>query len=98
MRSWIRSLKKDLVTSWFTIALPGGLVTKDGGHCSAKDLCVFFYAHLQDGRGERDVVSIFIFSTLIQMNNPFYIIVLGSQTLIQYNSMIKMFCPSSKSK
>lgn len=70
MPSWIGSLKKDLVTSWLTIAFQGGLVTKDGGHCSAKDLWVFFNAHLQDGRGERNVVSIFILSTLIRMNNP----------------------------
>ena len=63
-------LEKDLVTSRLTIALPGGLVTKDGGHCSAKDLWVFIYAHLQDGCGERDVVSILILSTLIQMTGP----------------------------
>lgn len=79
MPSWIGSLKKDLVTSWFTTALPEDLETKDGGHCSTKDLRVFFYAHLQDGRGEHDVVSTFILSTLIQMNNPsFTFIVLGS--------------------
>ena len=37
---WIRSLKKDLVTSGLRVPLPGGLVTIDGGHCSRKDLWV----------------------------------------------------------
>ena len=68
MPSWIGSLKKDLVTSRLTTALPGGLVTEDGGHCSPKDLWVFFYVHVQGGQEGRDMVTSFILSTLIQMN------------------------------
>ena len=38
-----------------------------------------FLAHVQDGGpGERDMVSIFILSILIQMNTSIHVIVLGS--------------------
>lgn len=33
---------KDLVTSQLSVALEGVLVTEDGGHCSHKDLWLFF--------------------------------------------------------
>ena len=68
---------KDLVTSWLTVTLLGGLVNKDGGHCSCKDLWVFFYGHVQDGsQGECDMVS-FLF--LLKWIHPFiYFIALGS--------------------
>ena len=33
---------KYMVTRRLSVALQGGLVTKDGGHCSRKDLRVFF--------------------------------------------------------
>ena len=47
-----------LVTSWLTVTLSGGLVSKDGGHSSHKDLWVFSYAHVQDGsQGECEMVS-----------------------------------------
>ena len=46
MPSLIGSLKKDPVTSRLTTALPGGLVSEDGGHCSPKDLWVFFYMYM----------------------------------------------------
>ena len=57
---WIRSLKKDLVTSGLRVPLPGGLVTIDGGHCSRKDLWVF-KAHVQDGQGECATWYLFLF-------------------------------------
>ena len=44
------------------------MVTEDGGHCSPKDLWVFFYVHVQGGQEGRDMVTSFILSTLIQMN------------------------------
>ena len=62
--SWIGSCKIP-GTRRLSVALQGGLVTKDGGHCSRKDLRCIFCTHVQ---GECDIVSIFILCILIQMN------------------------------
>ena len=61
---------KYMVTRRLSVALQGGLVTKDGGHCSRKDLRCIFCTHVQ---GECDIVSIFILCILIQMNISIYL-------------------------
>ena len=61
---------KHMVTRPLSVALQGGLVTKDGGHCSRKDLQGIFCTHVQ---GECDIVSIFILCILIQMNISIYL-------------------------
>ena len=60
---------KDLVTSRLSVALEGVLITKDGSHCSHKDLWVFFI-HLCKMTTEREhyVASVFILFILIQIN------------------------------
>ena len=65
---------KDLVTSRLSVALEGVLITKDGGHCSHKDLLVFFI-HMRKMVAERehDVASVFILCILIQINTSVHL-------------------------
>ena len=65
---------KHLVTSRLSVALEGVLVTKDGGHCSHKDLWVFFI-HMCKMAAERehDVASAFILFILIQINTSVHL-------------------------
>lgn len=72
---------KDLVTSRLSVALEGVLVTEDGGHCSPKDLWVFFiHTCKMVTEREHDMASVFILCILIQINTSVHLreIVLGS--------------------
>ena len=65
---------KDLVTSRLSVALEGVLVFKDVGHCSHKNLWVFFI-HTCEMATERehDVASVFILCILIQINTSVHL-------------------------
>ena len=48
---------KDLVTTRLPVALPGGLVTRNGGIVPAR-ICGYFYAHVQDSSKKCDKVNL----------------------------------------
>ena len=65
---------KDLVTSRLSVALERVLVTGDGGHCSHKDLWLFFiHTCKMATEGEHDMASVFILCILIQINTSVHL-------------------------